>query len=219
MDKNSLGNKIKNSRKKHNMTQQQLADLIGVSNKAISKWENDEGIPDIDNLKRVSQVFNLSIDYLVGNDAPRYRLLFEDKIILMCIFLGLFLILFPTILSFLQGTNDYTLVKHIYNGLLYRQTYSIIFILVFLLVLSNDIMHAIRIVKNRKKSYGLICSILGLVAAFILLLMSLTLGSDLKNNFDINLHFLSGLYCLLQVIKFSMHLKMTTRKNSEITEH
>ena len=48
-------------RKAVNLTQQQLADMIGVSNKAVSKWENGEGYPDIENLKRVSAIFNTSI--------------------------------------------------------------------------------------------------------------------------------------------------------------
>lgn len=67
MDKISIGYKIKNYRSKNQLTQQQLATLIGVSSKAISKWENDEGIPDIQNLKRIAQIFNTSVDFLISD--------------------------------------------------------------------------------------------------------------------------------------------------------
>lgn len=58
---------IKDYRKRKNLTQKQLADLLDVSDKAVSKWENGEGLPDIENLKRLSAVFNVSIDVLLGN--------------------------------------------------------------------------------------------------------------------------------------------------------
>lgn len=51
MSQVNLATQIKDLRKKHNLTQQQLADLLSVSNKSISKWEKDEGIPDLKNIK------------------------------------------------------------------------------------------------------------------------------------------------------------------------
>lgn len=65
MEKISIGNKIRNFRIRNQLTQQQLASLIGVSNKAISKCENDEGYPDIHNLKRIAEVFNTTVDFLI----------------------------------------------------------------------------------------------------------------------------------------------------------
>lgn len=55
------------------MTQLQLAELIGVSNKAVNKWENDEGLPDIESFKRLSQVFNESFDSLLSNKPTKKR--------------------------------------------------------------------------------------------------------------------------------------------------
>ncbi len=67
MEQISIGNKIKEFRIKNQLTQQQLSLLIGVSNKAVSKWENDEGYPDLQNLKRLAEVFNTTVDYLISD--------------------------------------------------------------------------------------------------------------------------------------------------------
>lgn len=47
MDQNKIGIFIASLRKEHNMTQQQLADAMGVSNKTISKWECGKGLPEL----------------------------------------------------------------------------------------------------------------------------------------------------------------------------
>lgn len=65
----TLGEKITNARKQANMSQEQLAERLNVSRSAIAKWETDKGIPDIENLKALSGVFEVSIDYLVGNES------------------------------------------------------------------------------------------------------------------------------------------------------
>lgn len=70
---NSTGIKIKELRNKYNLTQQQLADMVGVSNKAVSKWESGEGLPDIENLKRLSSVLNISIDELLSNEVQKRK--------------------------------------------------------------------------------------------------------------------------------------------------
>lgn len=58
----SLGKIISSRRKYMHLTQEELADRIGVSKSAVAKWETDGGIPDRDNLKRVSEILNLSVD-------------------------------------------------------------------------------------------------------------------------------------------------------------
>ena len=63
----TLGEKIKDARVKAGMTQEDLASKILVSRQAVSKWESDKGIPDIDNLKVISKLLNVSIDYLVDD--------------------------------------------------------------------------------------------------------------------------------------------------------
>ena len=51
---------------KHIISQSQLADVIGVSQQSINKYENHNIEPDIDTLKSLANYFNTSIDYLVG---------------------------------------------------------------------------------------------------------------------------------------------------------
>jgi transcriptional regulator with XRE-family HTH domain len=63
----TLGEKLKSARKSVGWTQEQLADKLMVSRQAITKWESDKGMPDIENLKKLSKLLNISIDYLVDD--------------------------------------------------------------------------------------------------------------------------------------------------------
>lgn len=51
-------------RKLMGLTQAELSDRVGVSKSAIAKWETDGGLPDRDNLKRLGEVMNVSVDEL-----------------------------------------------------------------------------------------------------------------------------------------------------------
>ena len=61
----TLGEKIKDLRKKANISQEELAEKVGVSRQAVTKWESDSGLPDIENLKSIASLFNISIDELL----------------------------------------------------------------------------------------------------------------------------------------------------------
>ena len=63
-----FGDKLKLLRKENNLTQEELAFKLNVSRQAITKWECNEGIPDIDNLKEISKLFNTTIDELVKEE-------------------------------------------------------------------------------------------------------------------------------------------------------
>ena len=58
--------RLKELRTEFNISQQQLADVIGVSQQSINKYENHNVEPDIETLKAMANYFNVSIDYLVG---------------------------------------------------------------------------------------------------------------------------------------------------------
>lgn len=64
----SLGEKIAKTRKEKNITQEQLADYLGVSRQSVSKWESDIAYPETDKLIRMSKLFDCSLDYLLKND-------------------------------------------------------------------------------------------------------------------------------------------------------
>ena len=56
--------KLKTLRKQSGMSQEKLAEKLGVSRQAITKWETGSGIPDIENIMAISSLFNISIDEL-----------------------------------------------------------------------------------------------------------------------------------------------------------
>lgn len=61
----TLGEKLKEARKQAGLSQEQLAEKLGISRSAVAKWETDKGIPDVDNLKALSGLLSVSIDYLL----------------------------------------------------------------------------------------------------------------------------------------------------------
>ena len=63
----TLGEKIKQARKNHGLSQEQFAEKLCVSRSAVAKWETDKGTPDIENLKAISSLLNVSIDYLLDD--------------------------------------------------------------------------------------------------------------------------------------------------------
>ena len=60
----SFGENLKNVRKQRGVTQEELAEILGVSRQAISKWESDSGYPETEKLLVISKALNISIDYL-----------------------------------------------------------------------------------------------------------------------------------------------------------
>lgn len=64
-----LGNKIMTLRKKNSLSQEVLAEKVGVTRQTISKWELEETAPDINQAKKLSMIFNISLDELVNNDV------------------------------------------------------------------------------------------------------------------------------------------------------
>jgi transcriptional regulator with XRE-family HTH domain len=64
----NFNEKFKALRKEYNYTQEELAEELNVSRQAITKWESGEGIPDVENLKTISRLFNTTIDELVKEE-------------------------------------------------------------------------------------------------------------------------------------------------------
>ncbi|MBQ3543970.1 MAG: helix-turn-helix transcriptional regulator [Lachnospiraceae bacterium] len=65
----TFGEKLKEARKGAGYSQEELANKLGVSRSAITKWETDKGMPDISNIKAISQLLNISIDYLLDDGS------------------------------------------------------------------------------------------------------------------------------------------------------
>ena len=65
----TMNEKIQHQRKKQGWTQEELAEKVGVSRQALSKWESGAAKPDVDNLVRLSALFGVTTDYLLKDDA------------------------------------------------------------------------------------------------------------------------------------------------------
>jgi transcriptional regulator with XRE-family HTH domain len=64
----TLGKKIQKLRKEKNWTQEELAERLGVSSQAVSKWETDISSPDILLLRPLAELMGISVDYLLNPD-------------------------------------------------------------------------------------------------------------------------------------------------------
>ena len=63
----TLGQRLAFHRKNHNLTQQQLGDFINVSAQAVSKWENGQSEPDIATIRKLADIYNISLDTLLSD--------------------------------------------------------------------------------------------------------------------------------------------------------
>ena len=78
---NTIGKRISEYRKKKNLKQDELAEMLGVSPQAVSKWENGLSCPDISLLPELSRILGISIDELVAGkkDEPVVTILPEEQ--------------------------------------------------------------------------------------------------------------------------------------------
>lgn len=65
----SLGNSLAKARKNAGMTQESVAEKLGVSRQTISKWELDETLPDIRQSKQLATLYGVSLDALIDFDV------------------------------------------------------------------------------------------------------------------------------------------------------
>ena len=100
-----IGNKIMQLRKKNGLSQEELAEKVGVARQTISKWELGETSPDLKQSKELSKIFNVSLDELTDNDIK--DILVEKTsnteklagiILNLLKFLVIFIVLLPIIL-------------------------------------------------------------------------------------------------------------------------
>ena len=63
-----IGSKLKNARNEKGITQEQAAELLGVSRQTISNWENNKSYPDIISVIKMSDIYSVSLDHLLKED-------------------------------------------------------------------------------------------------------------------------------------------------------
>ena len=68
MENDKVGNYIAKCRKEKGITQQQLADILCISNKAVSKWETSQGLPDTSILAALAKALNTTVDAILNGE-------------------------------------------------------------------------------------------------------------------------------------------------------
>ncbi len=76
-----IANRLAELRKQHGYNQEELAEKLGVSRQAVSKWECGESSPDTDNLIALAKVYDVSLDELLGNPAKKQSEPIEPEVI------------------------------------------------------------------------------------------------------------------------------------------
>ena len=79
MNTHSIGKTIATLRKKKGWTQVELAEKLSVSDKTISKWESEAGLPEISQLPALANLFDVTIDYLMTGKAPSKKVITISK--------------------------------------------------------------------------------------------------------------------------------------------
>lgn len=111
----NFGEQIKSIRQKEKLTQEQFAVKLNVSRQAVSNWENNKNLPDIGMLILISEVFQISLDYLIKGDNKMNNM--TEKVIkdgsetrrakynMICSIIGSFLILIGIIMLLIKGMS------------------------------------------------------------------------------------------------------------------
>ena len=70
MERETMGSSIARMRKEKGLTQAQLAEMMHVTDKAVSKWERDLSCPDVEALPQLAQIFGITVDELMQAKRP-----------------------------------------------------------------------------------------------------------------------------------------------------
>ena len=84
MNQEKIGKFIAENRKKRNLTQADIAEQLGVSNRSISNWENGKNMPDLSLLKPLCEILNITINELLSGEKlnqTEYQAKFEENIV------------------------------------------------------------------------------------------------------------------------------------------
>ncbi len=77
----SLGEKLIQLRKKEGLSQEEVAEKLNVSRQTVSKWETDQTVPELFKIKSLSQLYNISYDYLIGENKPNLDVISIESIV------------------------------------------------------------------------------------------------------------------------------------------
>lgn len=104
---NFLGTQLRNYRQRNELTQKQLANILYVSDRTVSKWERGAGYPDIDTLKHIAQLLDISLDNLLNEREP--ELYFEYRSSTLLFNLPLLHIIIPNLSEMLWHNRRFAI--------------------------------------------------------------------------------------------------------------
>ena len=93
MDQEKFGKLIKDLRKKHNLTQKDLADKYNVTYQAVSKWENGINLPDISLIKKICEDYDIDINNVLDVKSKKKNKYYLCVILSLVIILGIILVI------------------------------------------------------------------------------------------------------------------------------
>ena len=128
-----IGTNIMRLRKVTNMTQLELAEKLGYSDKSVSKWEQGNGIPDVRTLMQIAEFFNVSLDDLVREHTEKpvmpKRTRTLRRLIIMLLSVGLCWL--TAVVCFVIGGIIFPELGYLWLAFLYAVPASAIVVLVF----------------------------------------------------------------------------------------
>lgn len=80
MNKQTFGNMVATLRKQNGMTQLDLAEKMGVTDKAVSKWERDLSFPDVNSIPKLAEIFDITVDELMQIKADTKENVTDNKV-------------------------------------------------------------------------------------------------------------------------------------------
>ncbi len=114
----NISERIQELRKNKNLSQEQLAEILGVSRQAVSKWEGGQSLPEVEKLIAMSALFDVSTDYILkGEDAPIKNNSNDARIASQIVSAVATMLILVAILATFGRVNDADGTIDIYGGL------------------------------------------------------------------------------------------------------
>lgn len=164
----TFGEKLQLLRKQNGLSQEQLASQLTVSRQTISKWELDTSLPDTENIIQISNIFDVSIDYLLKEDAEQgnestppnqnhtaiANKSLTSKIMMLVGGVGILVFwilssVFPAVTSCAEAGSDTAIVKYGLPAFLEIHNMKLLFILCCITFIAGLIMFFYPIIKSK----------------------------------------------------------------------
>lgn len=234
MDKKSMGTFLTDLRKEKGLTQQEVADNLNVSNKTISKWERDEGYPEITMLPEIAKFYEITTDELLNGSkviektenesSEKIRCKINDKISAviyslrsLCLISPVLLATFGLSISFSDG-GFLRIIAH--YGIYFAAVLAVVWFLLSLYVALKEVPKNSLTETKALKTVGITFFFM-LISVFFVILLTVDENAELYLNSYF--HFIPSLFfsiittfCFALIFKKRLKLDASLKKNKRI---